>query len=76
MRQLQPAAAHVRMIGLAKRDLGRIGDRRSGFAGRPAVDEHDSGKNERLRTLARLREAALDHQQIQPSLHGKRLTLR
>ena len=60
MRQLDAAAADVRMVRLLERDRRRHpATGVPGFLRGLAVDQHDAGQNQRARTLARRRQAAL-----------------
>jgi len=65
VRELQSAAAAVRMIGLGERDSGVALDGHARFPGRFAVDTHVSGENQRARTFARRRKAAVDDELIE-----------
>ena len=67
VRQFDAAAADVRVVGLFERNLCISRDRRAGFLRGLAVDQDDARKNERARPLARLGQAALHEQQIEPA---------
>ena len=67
-RQLDAAAADVRVIRGGQLDAGVDGDRRAGFRDDLAVDRHLSGENQRPRALARRREAAVDEGDIEADL--------
>ena len=68
VRELDAAAADVRMIGRDQLDARVGGDRRAGLRDDLAVDRHLAGENQRARALARRREAALDERHVEARL--------
>ena len=66
VRELDPAAADVGMVGTVDRHLGVGGDAGAGLGDRLAVDADLAGEDQRPRPLARRGEAALDEQHVEP----------
>ena len=67
VRELQPAAADVRMVWRDQRDVrGRI-DLCAGFRVRLAVNADLAGQNQRARPLARRRQPFIDNELVEPN---------
>ncbi len=76
MRQLEPAAADVRMVSADQRDLGGGLDLRARFADDLAVDGHLRGENQRPRPLARRSQTLVRNQLIESDFRQcERLTI-
>ena len=70
LRELHPAAAHVRVIGTDHAHIGVDVDQRAGFVGAVAADVHLAGQDQRARLFPRLDEPFLHQQGVQPHAPG------